>query len=184
MLQRHHFFYERCAAGFAWKGHCDSLIRKNSAAAWRTDKLHQQPDTKHLMKFTPLKTNVCSAVFLAICLLASLASAQQQVTPINLVLLNSVELATLSNAVQLQAQDPKDGCRYWGKVEDRKGIKESAALQLLRQATGDASTFSIAIQRKVCGTREEAVSLRVPLKTLATGVEYPKGTVVQAIEDK
>lgn len=136
------------------------------------------------MKSPTLKTTFLVTAFLVAISLTSHVSAQPAAAHLNLVLLSDVNVSSLSSFVQLQSKDPSDSCRYFGKVEDRKGIKESAAMQLLRQATSGASTFSIAIQRKVCGTTENTVKLRVPLNNLATGLEYPQGTVVQAIEDK
>lgn len=128
-----------------------------------------------------MKRNLTLIAFLAGSLATGLCGAANEVQGNPLVLLNSVSSpAQVGDIVQLRDAD----CRYVGKLEHRKGEPESFWRKLLNQAGGNVGSWSIAVNRKVCGAIETPVALTIPLRNLVSKDAYKAGETVVAYPDK
>lgn len=87
-----------------------------------------------------------------------------------LVLLNALTSpAQVGDMVQLQ---DSNNCRYIGKLEHHVGEAESFWSKLLNQSVGNAGSWSIAIDRQVCGSIESQVVLTIPLRNVVSKDSY------------
>lgn len=120
-------------------------------------------------------------VLLAAVAATNICSAAGEVQGNRVVLLNSISSpAQVGDIVQLQDSN----CRYVGTLEHRKGAPESFWQKLLSQAGGNAGTWSIAVNRKVCGVIESPVVLTIPLRNVVSKDAYKAGETVIAYPDK
>lgn len=126
--------------------------------------------------------NLTSVALLAVIATATnFCSAADETQGNRLVLLNPIDYPSqVGDIVQLRDSN----CRYVGRLEHRKGEPESFWRKLLNQAGGNVGSWSIAVNRKVCGTIEAPVALTIPLRNLVSKDAYKGGETVIAYPEK
>lgn len=97
-------------------------------------------------------------------------------------LLNAISSpAQVGDVVQLQ---DSNNCRYLGKLVHRGGESESFWTKLFNQAGGNVSSWSIAIDRQICGTTAVPITATIPLRNVVSKDAYKAGETVVAYPNK